>query len=89
MRRVQAVALDSPAISFGAMIDQNRTLPSAWYTDEDVFALEQRQIFCRRVNVEVAVHGPHVDGIRAELRLHVGTLVAIAHEFGTLPVITG
>lgn len=30
--------------------------------------------------------GDLLDGIRAELRLHVGTLVAIAHEFGTLPV---
>lgn len=36
-----------PDGAIGAMIDQNRTLPSAWYTDEDVFALEQRQIFRR------------------------------------------
>ena len=51
---------------------------------EDVLArLEKREVFCRRIKVEVASHSPHVDPLLDELRSLLGL---IRPKRGSLPL---
>ena len=45
--------------------------------------LQQRGIFCRQVNVDVAAHGPQLDGLRAEL---LATLRGVTPQRAAIPI---
>lgn len=51
--------------------------------DEVLAELERRDVFCRRVNVDVASHSPQMDPLLPELRL---VLDGLQPRTGTLPV---
>ncbi len=51
--------------------------------DEIMQILTEREIFCRRVNVDVAAHSPHMDALRPEL---VQSLSGIQYQTPDIPL---
>ncbi len=51
--------------------------------DEIVATLQSRDVFCRRVNVDVAAHSPHMDALRPEL---VDALAGLTAHPAVMPV---
>ncbi|HUU60488.1 MAG TPA: KR domain-containing protein, partial [Phycisphaerae bacterium] len=57
--------------------------------DEILVRLEAREVFCRRVKVDVASHSPQMDPIRAELVLTLSGLAAVDTRIPMVSTVTG
>jgi myxalamid-type polyketide synthase MxaE and MxaD len=57
--------------------------------DELLGELERRPVFCRRVNVDVASHSPHVEPLRADLLAALHGIVARPSSIPMISTVTG
>jgi myxalamid-type polyketide synthase MxaE and MxaD len=57
--------------------------------DELLGELERRSVFCRRVNVDVASHSPHVEPLRADLLAALHGIVARPSSIPMMSTVTG
>ena len=57
--------------------------------DELLGELERRSVFCRRVNVDVASHSPHMEPLRADLLAALHGIVARPSSIPMMSTVTG